>query len=81
MCQMLLLLPRNGASGLWRHHEQMAMAGRSTRKGERKGRENQLPKCLALALLTVRHLTQVLSASKRTLNIDLLACDLQVRVK
>lgn len=57
------------------------MARRSARKGGRKGRETQLPKCLALALLTVRDLTQVLSVSKKTLNVDLLACDLQVRIK
>lgn len=60
----------------------MAMAGRrSPKKGGRKGRETQLPKCLALALLTVRDLTQFLSVSKRTLNVDLLACGVQVRMK
>lgn len=81
MCQMLLLLPRNGAAGLWWRHEQMAMAGRSAGKGGRERRETQLPKYPALALLTVRDLTQFLSISKRTLNVDLLACDLQVCIK
>lgn len=57
------------------------MAGRNPRKGRRKGSETQLPKRLALALLTVRDLTQFLSVSKRTFHFDLLACDVQVRMK
>lgn len=48
----------------------------------RVGGKEERPSCQnALALLKERDLTQFLSASKRTLNVDLLTCDLQVHMK
>ena len=55
--------------------------GRSWEEPKEGWEGRWLPKRLASALLIGRDFTWLLSLPKRTLSIDLLACDLQARMK